>query len=1088
MKKYRIYTISFLVIITALISVCFIPISASRLIPVVEKQVADELGIQVHIEKLILRLGPTLKIKTPIMHMMYNDGQKFGQFDNVKLYVGWASLIKDDVKIKKLYANNLIIKANSNDKYLQDLISKIENREFNNNPNVFLREYSFNFNDVETDKRYRFSGKDLSLDKLIRVENFKIKTEGEFYINEKKYIKYDVSVLPNLKFDIKNTKELNINDFVEQLIALDFYSDIITDLKLSKNANDELQISGLVNIDNISVLDPQRKEQKSFIYLTFCGNKVGIFSNIYASNNKKIYLDGVINNSKKPEIDLKVKTDEIDLAQLFKKIKLLIDCSKFKGVEALSGVLTADFNLKGDLNKIKSSGYFKINDGSIKANGINLNKINTNLDLSNNVIQIVNAEGYVNNSPILAKGKIDKNIDVEVVMDKVELKRLIPSQYGIKSGILSLVANISGTTSNVIHKENIQIDNLSAVSDKLNYSVSSAKIDTNKENIAYINNLVIQPKGTEYIKLPLLKLYIEPDSIKVPETNIFMPNSQLKASAEITDYNTSNYTFNTNLSGYVNTKDLRIKNIDSTNCPMKINYNGNKNSQSIESQIKLEKASILDEPALINFSAKMDNNILKIEDLSILAHSGEFSDNLKSNIKGNKKVIITGNVENLKSPVLKNIRIYIPQQLNLTYLDTVTQLKGDLFLNGSSKNPDIVGQINVQSLVNQFLQLNITNLTADFNKNVAIVNAPSVRVADSAVAFNSTLSTDISKEIYIKNMNIKSKFINSDTLLMYKDSPQLKTLPLRIADGKFYSEKANVSIYNSPLNLSAVSSDFKLTDNKLNMKNLSAELYNGKLTGSFDFDLSDESYDSNIQARGVSAAPIFDIVSSKKESISGSMDFDANVRGNLTTKQSLNGNIKFAVHNGHMGTLGKLEHLLYAQNVIADNMLRTTLSGVTKAITLKDTGLFKYLRGDIILKDGIANINLLQSQGPLMALFVKGQYNPITDYANFVILGRLSDEVVSGLGGFGEFSFNKLLVMLTGEENKLNIKTEDIEKLPQLPVRNTKEFRCLINGILDKPSSVIMFNWISYSEKSYKQKKTTIDDSKLPDFINNLPY
>ncbi len=1088
MKKYRFYIIAILVILAFLISICFIPISASRLIPVVEKQVAEDLGIQVHVEKLILRLGPTLKIKAPVMHIMYSDGQKFGQFDNVKLYVGWISLIKDDVTVKKLYANNLILRINSSDKDLHNILEKLNKMPFSHNPDIFLREYSFLFNDVNNDKRYKFIGNNLSLKKIINYENFKVISEGEFFINDKKYIKYNLSLQPYIKFKNDDFTNFNLNEFINQLVNLDFYSDIFTDVKFTKNSNNELQMSGVVNIDNVSVLDEQKKGPKSFIYLTFLGNKIDVFSNLYASNTNKIYLKGIINNSNNPDIDLKVKTDEIDLSLLYKKLKLLIDCSKYKGIQALDGTLTADFNLKGDLNKIKSTGYFKIINGSIKANGINVNKINTNLDLSNNMIQIIDAVGYVNNSPIVAKGKIDKDIDLEVLMDKVELSKLIPSKYGIKTGILSLAANIYGTPKNILHKENIQIDNLSATSDKVNYSISSAKIDTNKENTAYIHNIVINPKATEYIKLPLLKLYVEPESVKIPETNIFMPNSQFKAKAEISGYNSSNYIFNANINGILNTKDLKIYNIEPINCPLKVNFNGNKTVQNIESQLKLEKASIFDEPALINFLAKIENDTIKIEDMSVLSHSGDFSNNLKANLKGNKKLVITGNIENLKNLNFKNIRIFIPQLLNLTISDTVAQLKGDVFLNGKILTPEIVGQINVQSLINQCLQLNINNMNTDFNKNVAVINAPSVRIADSVFSINSTVSTDLTKIVSVKNINIKSKFINTDTILMYKDSPLFKSLPINILDGKFYAEKAIASLYSSPVNLSAVSSDFKLVDNKLSLKNLFAELYNGKLAGSINFNLTDESYIANIQSRGVSASPIFDIIAPKKDSMSGVMDFDTNITGDLTTKQSLNGDIKFAIHNGHMGTLGKLEHLLYAQNVIADNMLRTSLSSVTKAITLKDTGLFKYLRGDITMKDGIANINFLQSQGPLMALFVKGQYNPINDNAKLVVLGRLSDEVISGLGTFGDFSFNKLLVMLTGNENKLNIKTDDIEKLPQLPVKNTKEFRCIINGMLEKPSSVLLFNWISYTEKSYKQKNTQIDDSKLPDFINNLPY
>ena len=161
---------------------------------------------------------------------------------------------------------------------------------------------------------------------------------------------------------------------------------------------------------------------------------------------------------------------------------------------------------------------------------------------------------------------------------------------------------------------------------------------------------------------------------------------------------------------------------------------------------------------------------------------------------------------------------------------------------------------------------------------------------------------------------------------------------------------------------------------------------------------------------------------------------------------------------------------------------------VTKAITLKDTGLFKYLKGEVELDKGIAKINFLQSQGPLMSLFIKGLYNIETDYAQLTVLGRLADEIITGLGAFGDFSFNKLMLMLTGEERNNSIVAEDIDKLPQLQSKNTKEFRTLINGIIDKPSSVILFNWISYSTKSLRQKDVPMNKTKIPDFLEALPY
>ena len=1083
MKKYRNYIIAILVVIAFCISICFVPIDATRFVPQVEKQFAQVLGVQVHIDKLIFRFGPALKIKAPVMHMMYQDGQKFGQLDNVKFFVPWSTLFKDDVHLKRIYADKFIIKTNSNDKYLQALLEKLDSQEYDMCPNVQFRNYNISYNDNKLNKSYSIKGQNLELTKLENFKNIKLVTDGDFYINDKQYINYNLSILPNIEME-KKKANINLQEFVTQVENLGFHSDIMADLKIYKNLENELQISGLVNLDNISVLDPNKKNPKSFIYLTFLGNKIGVLSNIYATGNKKIYAQGVINNSKKPEIDVKVKTDEIKIIDIYNKIKLLVDCSKYKGIDYIDGDLLADFNLKGDLNKIKSSGFMKIKNGSIKAGNLNINNIDSNIDFSNNVISINDGVGYVNSAPIIVKGKIDKNIDLELLMNKVELKHLLPEQFGVQKGLMSVKAKVSGTFDNFVHKENILITNFKSNTNKNLISFDSLKVDTNTDSTAYISNIIVKPEKIENIKLPLLKLIIENDKIKIPETNIFMPNSNVKAKAEITNYNTADMIFSSNFNGYINSKDMSGYTNMSVVFPVKLDIYGNKEAQNINGQIEVIKAILLDEPAILNLNSKLENNSLKIDDLSLMPLNDK---NSKLIQKSNKKIIISGNIDNLNAPEFKNLRIYIPQPVNICLNDILAQIKGDIFVNGKLAEPEIVGQITAQNAIVQYMQLVANNLSVDFNKNIAVVNAPSLKVGDTSAGVNATVSTNFKNEILVKNLNVKSKYFNTDTLLMYKDR-FLSAYPISVASGKFYSERASVTLYNSPLYLTAINSDFSLKNNLIKMTNLSSEAYNGKMAGNLELNLKDESFKTNLQARGVSAAPIFDLIAIHKDTVSGAMDFDTSMSGNLSSKQSLNGNIKFVVHNGHMGTLGKLEHLLYAQNVIADNMLRTSLSVVTKAITLKDTGLFKYLRGDIAMKNGIANVNLLQSQGPLMSLFIKGQYYPMTDYAKLTVLGRLSDEIVSGLGSFGEFSFNKLMIMLTGDDSKLNLKVDDIDKLPQLPMKNTKEFRTVINGILEKPSSVIQFNWISYTQKSLRQKEVPMSNEKVPDFIEALPY
>lgn len=1087
MKKYSKYLIILTCIIAVLVSICFIPINATKLIPVIEKQVEKDLGVNIHVERLILRVGPFIKLKAPIMHVTYEDGQKFAQLDGVKLYVNWLTLLKDKPVIEKVYANNLNLRLNSDDKYLPILLEKLQANEFGVMPNIQLKNYEISYLNKLTSDKYNLKGQNFLLGKISNHKNMKITTSGDFSINSKKYINYDIALTPKIEFK-KIDFNGDITKFVNQIKDLDFHSDIIADLTLFKKDDNYVQASGFVNIDNISVLDSTKKNPKSFIYLTFLGDKIGVLSNVYTSLNKKVYVEGKINNSKNLVLDLKVKTDEISLADLYKKLKIFTDLSKFKNLTSVNGTLNANFTVKGDLKNIKSNGYMKITNADIKANGFMIEKINSNIDFSNNKINISDATGYVNNAPILLKGSIDKDLDLELSMNRVELKYLCPDSVGVKSGIATVVAKISGNIDKLIHKVQIFIENLNLVSDSYDLTIDSIKLDTNKNNTAYINGVNCVTPHAELIKIPSLKFIIDNNNIKIPETNMFMPNSKLVFKGNINNFNSEGLSFVSYIDGFVNSKDIKCLKSFSTRYPLKAVFSGNKLSQSLNTQVLLEKAEVFDEPCLINAIVKLEKKVLKIDDVSLLSFTGKFSDDLKQNVKGGKKLVITGAIESNKTPIMKNIRVFIPQQLHVNLYDTIAQIKGDVFINGNFQKPDMVGQLVIQNLFNNAIQLSLSNSTLDFNKNTVNFNAPNLKLADSATGVNASISTDISKALIIKNINLKSKYLNTDTLLMYKDNLLLNTYPVEINNGKFYSERILANVYGEPLYLSAFNSDFEMKDNLLVLKNITSELFNGKLGGKLAYNMKDEHFDSDIMARGVSADPIFDVISNRKDNISGTMDFDVKLTGELTSKQSLNGDIKFVVTNGRMSTLGKLEHLLYAQNVVADNMLRTSFSVVAKAITLKDTGLFKYLRGDVALENGIANIKMLQSQGPLMALFIKGQYNPMNDYANLIVLGRLSDEIISGLGAFGDFSFNKLMIMLTGEETKQAVLPEDFDKIPQLPIKNTKEFRSIINGIIDKPSSVASFNWISYSQKSFKQKDVPITETKIPSFIENLPY
>ena len=312
--------------------------------------------------------------------------------------------------INKIVAKKLNVRVNSNDKYLPDLLSKLEEKPFSEIPNIKLKEYSITYNNFRNGDKYNLKGQNFESRKLINYKNFQVKAQGDFSINDKKHIGYDVAVLPRfeLQGSVDNAK-IDFESFISQIKELDFHTDVIADLKIKKNADGETQTNGLINIDNMSVLDYGHRNPKSFIYVTFLGDKASVLSNIYAQGENKVYIEGYVNTSDKPIVDLKVKTDDIDLNTMYKKLKILTNFSKFKGIDSLNGGLNANFTLKGDLNKIKSNGYMKVTNASVKASGLKIDKINSDIDFSGNSINIVNATGYVDKSPIFAKGVISKD-------------------------------------------------------------------------------------------------------------------------------------------------------------------------------------------------------------------------------------------------------------------------------------------------------------------------------------------------------------------------------------------------------------------------------------------------------------------------------------------------------------------------------------------------------------------------------------------------------------------------------------------------------------------------------------------------------
>ena len=239
MKKYSLYIYITLIVLFIFTTVCFIPIRASKLIPILEENILEDYGINAHVERLILRIGPHLKVKAPTMLLMLEDGERFAQLDNVKFYIPWSSFFKEKPEISKLQAKRISVNIDSDEKKYNNILKKIE-ANTSSFPNIYLKEYNFTYYNREKDEKYLLNGQTLELVKTNGYKNYKIKTSGHLGINSQNYLTYDLIINPN--FDLNNIAlNDNIINFIEQIRELDFHADLIADLKLYKNHLDVLK-------------------------------------------------------------------------------------------------------------------------------------------------------------------------------------------------------------------------------------------------------------------------------------------------------------------------------------------------------------------------------------------------------------------------------------------------------------------------------------------------------------------------------------------------------------------------------------------------------------------------------------------------------------------------------------------------------------------------------------------------------------------------------------------------------------------------------------------------------------------------------
>lgn len=363
---------------------------------------------------------------------------------------------------------------------------------------------------------------------------------------------------------------------------------------------------------------------------------------------------------------------------------------------------------------------------------------------------------------------------------------------------------------------------------------------------------------------------------------------------------------------------------------------------------------------------------------------------------------------------------------------------------------------------------------------------------------------DKSKMTFTGNLDITGSMmnpvikgdVNIPSLAIPEIPVTMDNLDIKL-NGHILNGKASVKKFTSGgIEAQNLTSDFSMKGEQFYLNNLKGDAFDGKIHGDIIYNIFNAKTSIKFAGEGLNAErAVFGCVGIKK-AIYGTLGFDTTMNLKVVDynemMKSLKGNLNFNIKNGSFGSIGRLDSLLQANNIVTNSLLKNTTSTLVNNLALSETAKFEYINGHLSFNNGWANIDPIKSAGNSLAYFITGKYNLINGSTNITILGRLDAPVVAKLGPVGELSASKLLSYIPkfgtatakiAEALTTNPKGENIAAIPALTNGSTnyKDFKVIFNGGLESTNSVKSFKWLTKIDTSAietKDMKETIKDIK----------
>jgi len=567
----------------------------NKYIPQINEEIQKATGLNTSIDEIKLVTTPKLTVGAKIgkFIILTPNNKEVLNANNFQVKMSLIPLLAKKIKVDSVTLGHIDVSLGLNkdgsfeiEKYLPEQTEPSENKSetsetiilpmnlklSNHLPNIKIGPYNVNFIDISSGKTYTIKGNKIEITDFILNKSIKILADGNINLAGREQFKYDLKINNKLMPDLDlhemvfnpnymKDKETKKSEQEIEVNILDIFRGLY-DYKITANADSDITITkdsynGYININNASVSPNGVVLPPSDAKLKFKGNKIEIDSNIYTAQNEISTVKGTVKTGKNTDININFKSGA-ELSNIVRILNAFAMTFNIKDLQTLTanGKIDANFNVKSNLKTVTSGGYLKIPSANVRYGlyNITIDKINTDIALNNNNINIKNLGFTIYNQPLKLYGTIkqDASADLHLVADNLSLKGLIIAcgqaallkENQVNSGLVSLKADIVGRLDSIKPTAKVILSNLDIKNIPSNtvIKIPSTNIDIVADGESFSgkalssNIKAINPAAT--VNIPKLIANIKNDVIEIPETPVKVENINFTTSGKIKNYMT----------------------------------------------------------------------------------------------------------------------------------------------------------------------------------------------------------------------------------------------------------------------------------------------------------------------------------------------------------------------------------------------------------------------------------------------------------------------------------------------------------------------------------------------------------------------